>query len=151
MAEKVKILIAEDDDGHANLLNLHLKQEGINNKSTRFKNGREILHFLYRTGKGPHREKNTAYFLLLDLKMPKVDGTEVLKKIKAESELRKIPVAVVTTTDDPREVENCYTIGCNFYLVKPFGGDDFSKITKTLAHLIRTMEHPIINGVLSVK
>ena len=114
----------------------------------RFNNGQEILHFLLQIGKGPHRKSNASYFLLLDLKMPKVDGIEVLKKIKAENELCKIPVAVLTTTDDPREVENCYTLGCNIYLVKPFGDDDFSRMTKTLALLIHTMEHPLINGVL---
>jgi len=148
MNRKVRILIAEDDDGHANLLNLHLKRAGINNESMRFNNGQEILHFLFRIGKGPHRKSNAAYFLLLDLKMPKVDGIEVLKKIKAESELCKIPVAILTTTQDPRDIENCYTLGCNFYLVKPFGNDDFSGITKALALLIQTMEHPQINGVL---
>ncbi|RPH25022.1 MAG: response regulator, partial [Bacteroidales bacterium] len=75
---------------------------------------------------------NKSYLLLLDINMPKMDGVEVLRRIKADEELKEIPVVMLTTTDDPREVEACYKIGCNIYITKPV---DFFKFAETLKRL----------------
>ena len=126
------ILIAEDDDGHADLIKEGLEESGVCNKIIRFSNGEEIWNFLSRTGGKFVRDKNKNYLLLLDINMPKMDGVEVLKRIKSDDELKDIPVMMLTTTDDPREVEACYKIGCNMYITKPV---DFIKFAETLKRL----------------
>ncbi|MEI6436224.1 MAG: response regulator [Bacteroidota bacterium] len=126
------ILIAEDDDGHAELIREGLEESGVCNKIIRFSNGEDAWNFLSVAGNKNVRDKNKTYLLLLDINMPKMDGVEVLKRMKSDEELKEIPVMMLTTTDDPREVEACYKIGCNMYITKPV---DFVKFTETLKRL----------------
>ena len=126
------ILIAEDDDGHAELIIEGLTESGVKNQMLRFSNGEEAWKFISNTGDAPGRSKNNTYLLLLDINMPKMDGIEVLKRMKSDEELKEIPVIMLTTTDDPREVEACYRLGCNVYVTKPI---DFLKFTETLKRL----------------
>ena len=108
MNQEVVILIADDDQGHAELIRRNLVRAGIANPLIHFKDGQEVVDFLTRQGSEPHRKPDTAYVLLLDIRMPKLDGVEVLSIIKQDPELKKIPVIMITTTDDPREVERCH-------------------------------------------
>jgi CheY-like chemotaxis protein len=126
------ILIAEDDDGHAELIKDGLENSGVCNKIVRFSNGDETWQFLSGEGAGIKRDTNKNYLLLLDINMPGMDGVEVLRRIKVNSELKEIPVMMLTTTDDPREVEACYKLGCNLYITKPV---DFKKFAETLKRL----------------
>ena len=130
--KELVILIAEDDDGHAELIKEGLETSGVCNKIIRFANGEEVWLFLAKTGNMAAREENTSYLLLLDINMPKMDGVEVLKRMKASAELKEIPVMMLTTTDDPREVEQCYKLGCNMYITKPV---EFAKFAETLKRL----------------
>src|SRR5690349_16205423 len=95
---EVVILIAEDDVGHARLIEKNLARAGLHNPILRFENGQTILDFLFRRSAPPRRNPGTPYLLLLDIRMPQVDGVEVLRQIKQDSELRKIPVIMLTTT-----------------------------------------------------
>lgn len=126
------ILIAEDDDGHAELIKEGLLEFGVSNDIIRFSNGEEVWLFLSGSENNPARDENLSYLLLLDINMPKMDGVEVLKRIKADDKLKEMPVVMLTTTDDPREVESCYKLGCNFYITKPV---DFVKFAETLKRL----------------
>lgn len=129
--KELVILIAEDDDGHAELIQSALVESGICNEINRFSNGAEIWDFLCN----PQNQKannHKHYLLLLDINMPKMDGIEVLRLIKSDNKLKEIPVIMLTTTDDPREVEKCYQIGCNNYITKPVG---FANLAKTLKHI----------------
>lgn len=126
------IIIAEDDDGHADLIREGLEESGVRNKIVRFSNGEEVWKFLSDNEDKVIRDKKKNYLLLLDINMPKMDGIEVLKRIKADEELKEIPVMMLTTTDDPREVEACYRMGCNIYITKPV---DFNKFAETLKRL----------------
>jgi CheY-like chemotaxis protein len=144
LSNLVTILIAEDDAGHARLIEKNLLRVGLKNRIQRFSNGQEILDFLFRRGKGAHREDDTAYLLFLDIHMPKVDGVEVLRQIKKHSELRKIPIIMLTTTEDPREVTRCHDIGCNLYIVKPVDYDKFVEAIKQLGMFIALVEVPEI-------
>jgi len=146
MKKEVVILIVEDDEGHVTLIKRNLKRSGITNKILRFKDGQEILDFLFRQGKGPHREKQIAYLLLLDILMPRVDGIEVLREIKKDLELRKIPVIMLTTTDDPREVESCHTLGCSSYITKPIDYDKFVDAIRKLGFFLMIVKIPKIDG-----
>lgn len=133
---EINILIADDDDGHATLIQEQLEDSGVNNPIRRFCNGAEIWSFLAAEGPGPHRDPSRAYLLLLDIRMPKMDGVEVLRRIKGNPVLRNLPVIMLTTTDDPREVAECYALGCNSYVTKPVNFDDFSEVVKRLGLFI---------------
>jgi CheY-like chemotaxis protein len=143
---EVVILIAEDDAGHARLIEKNLTRAGLHNNIQRFDNGQAVLDFLFRRGPGPHRALDRPYLLLLDIRMPQVDGVEVLRQLKEDPELRKIPVLVLTTTDDPREVERCHAIGCASYIVKPVDYDKFAEAIKSLGLYISLVEVPEIKG-----
>ena len=146
MQASVVILVAEDDDGHAGLIKKNLARAGIANEIMHFKDGQEILDFLFRQGEGPHRQPGAAYVLLLDIRMPKVDGVDVLKRVKADPDLRKLPVVIITTTDDPREVENCYALGCSSYITKPVEYDKFVTAIRQLGLFLKVVQIPNING-----
>ncbi|HOO33251.1 MAG TPA: response regulator [Thermotogota bacterium] len=126
--KELVILIAEDDAGHAELIKEGLKESGICNRMIRFRDGQEAWDFLSEE----LNIKKQNYLLLLDINMPRMSGIEVLKRIKEEETLKNIPVIMLTTTDDPREVEQCYTLGCNVYITKPV---DFLKLSETLHRL----------------
>ncbi|MDD5183643.1 MAG: response regulator [Paludibacter sp.] len=126
------ILIAEDDDGHAELIRTGLRESGVCNKIIRFANGEDAWLFLAGKAETEAREADKSYLLLLDINMPKMDGVEVLRRIKTDDGLKEIPVLMLTTTDDPREVEACYKLGCNMYITKPV---DFIKFAETLKRM----------------
>jgi CheY-like chemotaxis protein len=144
MEKEVVILVAEDDIGHATLIKMNLKRAAIVNRFLHFKDGEEILDFLFQKGDGPQREPNTPYLLLLDIRMPKIDGISVLEKIKADQNLRKMPVIMLTTTDDPGEIKRCYELGCNNYLVKPIEYQNFVEALKLLGLFLKIIEVPEI-------
>ena len=143
---EVVILIAEDDAGHARLIEKNISRAGLHNKIERFANGQAVLDFLFRRGPGPHRVVDTPYLLLLDIRMPQVDGVEVLRQVKQDPELRKLPVIMLTTTDDPREVERCHAIGCASYIIKPVDYEKFAEAIKSLGLYIALVQVPGING-----
>ncbi len=146
MNQEVIILIAEDDEGHADLIRKNLVRAGIANHIIHFRDGQEVVDFLFCRGNGPHRKLGDAFVLLLDIRMPKLNGTEVLEQIKADPELRKIPVLMITTTDDPREVERCHALGCNNYLTKPVEYDKFVQSIRQLGLFLTVVQVPRING-----
>lgn len=142
MAKQATILIADDDAGHARLVGKNLQRAGLQNQVLRFKDGQEILDFLLQRGNGAKRADDSPYFLLLDIAMPKVDGVEVLRQIKQHSELRKMPVVMLTTTDEPREIERCHALGCSNYVVKPLDYDAFAEAIKRLANFVQIVKVP---------
>jgi CheY-like chemotaxis protein len=144
--QEVVILIADDDPGHARLIEKNLTRGGLKNRIQRFDNGQAVLDFLFRRGIGPQRAFETAYLLLLDIRMPQVDGIEVLRQLKQDPELRKIPVIMLTTTDDPREVDRCHEIGCSSYVVKPVNYEKFAEAVSNLGVYIALVKVPQIDG-----
>ncbi|MBD3415020.1 MAG: response regulator [Candidatus Aminicenantes bacterium] len=145
MKQGVKIVIAEDDEGHATLIKKNLKRAGIRNEFIHLKDGQETLDYLFQRAK-KKRENGVPILLLLDLKMPKVDGVEVLRQVKADPELRKMPVIIITTTDDPREVEKCHELGCSSYITKPIDYKKFVKAIRKLGLFLLVVEVPTIDG-----
>ena len=145
-SKEVVILIAEDDSGHARLIEKNLSRAGLHNRIERFEDGQAVLDFLFHSGPGLHRAPETSYLLLLDIRMPKVDGVEVLRRVKLDRELRKMPVIMLTTTDDPREVDRCHAIGCASYIVKPVDYDKFAEAVKSLGLFLALVQIPEING-----
>lgn len=121
------ILIAEDDDGHAELIREGLINSGVCNKQIRFSNGIEAWEYLTDTAIEQIKGRKTAYLLLLDINMPRMNGVELLTKIKSNDELKEVLIIMLTTTDDPREIELCYKMGCNMYVTKPVQFDKFAE------------------------
>lgn len=146
MNHEVVILVADDDDGHAGLICKNLARAGITNEIIRFKDGQETVDFLFRRGEGPHRESGVPYILLLDIRMPKLDGTDVLKAVKGDQELKKIPVIMITTTDDPREVTLCHSLGCSSYVTKPVAYEAFVNAIRQMGLFLTIVEVPKVNG-----
>jgi CheY-like chemotaxis protein len=146
MTEEVVIIIAEDDAGHARLIEKNLGRVGLHNPVQFFEDGQAVLDFLFRRGPGPQRKSDTAYLLMLDIRMPKVDGVETLRQIKEDESLRKLPVIMLTTTDDPREIQRCHQLGCNSYIVKPVDYDKFAEAIKQLGLFVSLVQVPEING-----
>lgn len=144
MKHPMVILVADDDAGHARLIEKNLRRAGLDNRIERFEDGEQALDFLLRRGERK-RESDTPYLLLLDIRMPKVDGVEVLRQLKADPELRKMPVIMLTTTDDPREVERCHEIGCSHYIVKPVDYDGFAQAISQLGLFVTLVQIPEIN------
>ena len=144
--KEIIILNADDDDGHADLIRKNLFRSGIVNPILHFKNGQEVVNYLFRLGAGPHRNIGDSYVLLLDIRMPQLDGIEVLKLIKSDPELHKLPVVMISTTDDPREVKRCHELGCNNYITKPVEYDDFVDTIRKLGLFLSIVKVPEING-----
>src|SRR4051812_4668281 len=113
------LILAEDDEGHANLVQRNLRRAGFVNEMVHVRDGQEALDFIRAEGNHVQRSITDFVLLLLDINMPRVDGVEVLRRIKSDPVTSKIPVIMLTTTDDPREVERCYELGCSVYLTKP--------------------------------
>jgi CheY-like chemotaxis protein len=145
MTKEVVILIVDDDTGHARLIEKNLARAGLHNPVERFENGQDILDFMFGLGERKRRT-DCSYLILLDIRMPKVDGTQVLKRIKEDKDLRKIPVIMLTTTDDPREVERCHELGCNNYIVKPVDYEKFADAIRQLGFFISLVQVPELDG-----
>ncbi len=149
MESDLVVLLAEDDPGHAALIKKNLQRSGISNTVIHFPDGEEILNYLFHKGDGPHRESGTPYLLLLDIRMPKIDGIEVLKQIKEDTVLKKLPVIMLTTTNDPREIEKCHVLGCSNYITKPVEYDKFTETIQQLGLFLKIVQVPKLNGELS--
>ncbi len=133
MKEKFSILIAEDDPGHFALIRRHLNKLGFRSRIIHFKDGREILDFLLKNEPGVTRDPRKNYLIILDIRMPKVDGVTVLKTIKNTENLCDIPVIMLTCSDDEEEIKKCRVLGCRDYVVKPTETIDFASVIRRVA------------------
>lgn len=131
-SEEVEILLVEDNPTEAELCLRALKKNHLANKLVWVKDGAEALDFLFRRGAWADRLNTIPKVVLLDLRLPKVDGLEVLRKIKGDEKLRIIPVVVVTSSREDRDVVESYRLGVNSYISKPVEFDEFVKVISDL-------------------
>jgi CheY-like chemotaxis protein len=136
------ILLAEDDEGHAYLVQQNLLDAGLANQLVHVKDGQEALDFIHRAGAHRGRVPNGPLLLLLDINMPRVDGVEVLRRLKADPKTAEVPVIMLTTTDDPREVKRCYELGCSSYVTKPVDYDRFVEAIRRLGLFLAIVQVP---------
>jgi CheY-like chemotaxis protein len=144
-AEPLLIVLVEDDDGHATLVQRNLERIGVSNKILRLKDGQEALDFLAGRSGSTTRIVNQPILLLLDIKMPRVDGVEVLRQLKSDPETALIPVIILTTTDDPREIQRCYELGCSVYITKPVDYHAFVEAVNRLGLFLQVVRIPDCN------
>lgn len=139
------ILIVDDDEGHAILVRQNLEAAGLNNRIEHFRDGQAVLNYFFNPDGSCQRHPGEVYLVLLDIRMPKVDGIEVLRRLKGDPELRKIPVIMLTTTDDQREVERCHRLGCSVYIQKPVDYDKFAEAIRRLGLFVTLLLVPPVN------
>lgn len=128
----VEILFVEDSTDDAMLTMRALKKSGFANKLFHVKDGAEAIDFLYYKGNYISRNKENPKLILLDLKMPKVSGIEVLEKLKLDPNLKCIPVVVLTSSKEDLDIQKCYALGVNSYIVKPVESDNFFNVIKEI-------------------
>jgi CheY-like chemotaxis protein len=137
--EDVVIVLAEDDSGHARLIERNLRLI-VANPLVKFGNGREALDYL-----SSEERWTKQHLLLLDLNMPVMDGYQVLQRLKEDPRTALIPVIVLTTTDDPGEIQRCYDLGCNAYVVKSADYDQFTEAMRQLGMFLSITRMPRSN------
>lgn len=125
--DMVEIILVEDNIDDATLAIRALKKQNLANNLVHLKDGEEAIQFIFGTGAYEGRNiSNSPKVIFLDLKMPKVNGMEVLEKIKSDKRTAHIPVVVLTSSAEDPDINTCYSLGANSYIVKPLGFDDFT-------------------------
>ena len=142
MLDLPTIFLAEDDDGHAQLIQNGLRKAGFQNPLIRFHDGQEALEYLTSLAVPSAAFPALPRVLLLDIRMPKVGGIEVLRQIRENPAFDVLPVIMLTTTDDPREAQHCRQLGCNYYIVKPVNATLFNAALQGLAGFLSPGEPP---------
>lgn len=130
---EVEVLLVEDNPNDAELTMRALKKRNLANKLFHAKDGAEALEFVFAQGRFLHRRvENGPKVVLLDLKLPKIDGLEVLRRIKSDERTKKIPVVVMTSSREDKDLDTCYENGVNGYVVKPVEFEDFCRAVSEL-------------------
>ncbi len=143
-SQAVTIVMIEDDEGHARLIEKNLRRAGIHNEVRHFLDGTSALEYLFNAPDGP--ALNGPAMILLDLNLPDMSGIDILARIKDEGPLHRTPVIVLTTTDDKREIERCYDLGCNVYITKPVNYENFADAIRQLGLFLSVIQVPEIEA-----
>ena len=128
----VEIVMVEDDEGHAKLIEKNIRRAGVNNRIQPFTNGTDAVKYLFGVDGSGTTNKNKPLLVLLDLNLPDMTGIDILKRIKSNDHLKRVPVVVLTTTDDAVEIQRCYDLGCNVYITKPVNYESFADAIRQL-------------------
>lgn len=140
MSHSVKIVMVEDDHGHAKLIEKNIRRANIGNDIVHFDHGEAALEYLF----SDEVRRNGPLLILLDLNLPDMSGTEILERVKLDETLRRAPVVVLTTTDDKVEIQRCYDLGCNVYITKPVDYEAFAGAIRQLGLFLSVMQAPEI-------
>ncbi len=136
----VTIVMVEDDEGHARLIERNIRRAGINNEIRHFADGATALHYLENDNSGP--ALNGPALVLLDLNLPDMSGTDILARVKSNPRLKRTPVVVLTTTDDKVEIQRCYDLGANVYITKPVNYESFADAIRQLGLFLSVIQVP---------
>jgi len=142
MNKPVTIIMIEDDDGHARLIERNIRRSGVNNEIVPFINGTEAVNYLFGGDGSGLDHKGRALLILLDLNLPDMSGIEILRRLKESRYLRCAPVVVLTTTDDSQEIKRCYELGCNVYITKPVNYESFANAIRQLGLFFSVIQVP---------
>ncbi|HEV7353821.1 MAG TPA: response regulator [Brevundimonas sp.] len=140
MTAAVKILMIEDDEGHAKLIEKNIRRANIANEIVHFAEGGAAVDYLF----SEEVRANGPLLILLDLNLPDMSGIDILAQVKADERLKRAPVVVLTTTDDKVEIQRCYDLGCNVYITKPVDYEAFATAIRQLGLFLSVMQAPEI-------
>lgn len=141
-SQEVTIVMVEDDAGHRALIEKNLRRAGISNPIVAIDNGREAVEYFTSTGQYQGKEMPPATLILLDINLPEMDGFQVLRQLKSDAKTKLIPVIILTTTDNPREIEKGYELGCNVYVTKPVEYESFADCIRKLGLMLAVVQVP---------
>ena len=142
MTQPVTIIMVEDDEGHARLIERNIRRSGVNNEIKPFSNGTDAMRYLLGADGTGASHKGHALLVLLDLNLPDMTGIEILRQIKENTYLKSSPVVVLTTTDDAQEIKRCYELGCNVYITKPVNYENFANAIRQLGLFFSVIQVP---------
>jgi CheY-like chemotaxis protein len=137
MNNAVTIVMIEDDEGHARLIEKNIVRAGVTNPIVHFPNGGTALQYLEQNG-----DSARSLLVLLDLNLPDMTGIDILQKLKSDEGLKRAPVIVLTTPDDKREIARCYELGCNVYITKPVEYEHFAHAIRQLGLFFSVIQVP---------
>jgi CheY-like chemotaxis protein len=141
-ARPVTIIMVEDDEGHARLIEKNIRRAGVANEIVPFTNGTDAIAYLMGPDGSGLVNKGRQLLVLLDLNLPDMTGIDILEKVKGNEHTRRSPVVVLTTTDDQREIQRCYDLGANVYITKPVDYEGFANAIKQLGLFFSVMQIP---------
>ncbi|KPF47360.1 response regulator [Rhizobium sp. G187] len=142
VGKEVTIVMIEDDEGHARLIEKNVRRAGVHNEIVPFTNGTAALDYVLGTDRSGLVSQDRYLLILLDLNLPDMSGTDILDQIKSNPHTRKLPVVILTTTDDEREIQRCYDLGANVYITKPVDYDNFANAIRQLGLFFSVMQIP---------
>ncbi|CAH0339225.1 response regulator [Rhizobium sp. CECT 9324] len=142
VGKEVTIVMVEDDEGHARLIEKNVRRAGVNNDIVPFTNGTDALDFILGKDRSGKVSEDRYLLILLDLNLPDMSGTDILEKVKSNPHTRRLPVVILTTTDDEREIQRCYDLGANVYITKPVDYDNFANAIRQLGLFFSVMQIP---------
>ncbi len=140
--EDVTILLVEDDPGHARLIEKNLRRNQVTQEIIQLHDGQSAVDYLASTGAYEGHLRPERLLVLLDLNLPGLDGYQVLRRVKADPLTQRIPVVVLTTTEDSREVDRCYELGCSLFVTKPVHYGEFTETLRRLGDLLSIVKVP---------
>lgn len=142
----VEILLVEDNMDDAEMTIHALRKKNLTNQLIHLEDGEQALDFLFGTGEFSGRDITIKpRLMLLDLKMPKVDGMQVLEKVKANADTKEIPVVILTSSKEDPDLKKCYLLGANSYIVKPVDFQSFTDAVSELGMYWMLLNHPPVN------
>jgi CheY-like chemotaxis protein len=141
--QPVTILLVEDDPGHARLIERNLRRAHITNEIITLSDGQQAIDYLFKEHAYADAAHVMPLLMLLDLNLPRLDGYQVLARLKTDERTRHIPVIILTTTDEPHEIERCYALGCNVYLTKPVEYEEFAEAIRKLGLFLSIVQIPL--------
>ncbi|GEO83672.1 MULTISPECIES: response regulator [Alphaproteobacteria] len=142
VGKKVTIVMIEDDEGHARLIEKNVRRAGVNNEIIPFTNGNDALDYVLGHDRSGLASTDRYLLILLDLNLPDMSGTDILEKVKSNPHTRRLPVVILTTTDDEHEIQRCYDLGANVYITKPVDYDNFANAIRQLGLFFSVMQIP---------
>jgi CheY-like chemotaxis protein len=140
--QSVTILLVEDDPGHARLIERNLRRAHITNEIITLGDGQQAVDYLFKEHAYVGATHTLPLLLLLDLNLPQLDGYQVLSRLKTDDRTRHIPVVILTTTDEPYEIEHCYALGCNVYITNPVEYEQFAEAIRKLGLFLSVVKIP---------
>ena len=142
MTVPVTIVMIEDDEGHARLIEKNIRRAGVNNEIVPFRDGTGAISYLFGADGTALVNRGKPLLILLDLNLPDMTGIDILKRVKENEHLKRIPVVVLTTTDDKTEIQRCYDLGCNVYITKPVNYENFAVAIRQLGLFFSVIQVP---------
>ena len=142
MSKPVTIVMVEDDEGHARLIERNIRRSGVNNEIVPFSSGTAAVNYLLGSDDSGMDHKGEALLILLDLNLPDMSGIDILRRVKESRYLKSAPVVVLTTTDDSHEIKRCYELGCNVYITKPVNYESFANAIRQLGLFFSVIQVP---------